>query len=131
MEISRQTDFSNKVFGGLLGRSRIQKLKLNSVFGNQIHCLSKISLHDRRFMSQARRTRYFARSATQARSARRGEEKNQADGRSSIGGTARRMDCEQALYFSLPLVSRFALVSRSTRNIALASLGSYGACHAG
>ena len=34
------------------------------------------SLHDRRFMSQAGRTRYFARSATRARSARRGEEKN-------------------------------------------------------
>ncbi|CAH3145847.1 unnamed protein product, partial [Porites lobata] len=34
------------------------------------------SLHDRRFMSQAGRTRYFARSATRARSARRGKEKN-------------------------------------------------------
>ena len=34
------------------------------------------SLHDRRFMRQAGRTRYFARSATRARSARRGEEKN-------------------------------------------------------
>ena len=33
-------------------------------------------LHDRRFMSQAGRTRYFARCATRARSARRGEEKN-------------------------------------------------------
>ena len=37
-----------------------------------------ISRHDRRFMSQAGRTRYFAQSATQARSARRGEEKNKA-----------------------------------------------------
>ena len=36
---------------------------------------SFLSLHDRRFMSQAGRTRYFARSATWARSARRGEEK--------------------------------------------------------
>ena len=34
------------------------------------------SLHDRRSMSQAGRTRYFARSATRARSALRGEEKN-------------------------------------------------------
>ena len=33
------------------------------------------SLHDRRFMRQAGRTRYFARSATLARSARLGEEK--------------------------------------------------------
>ena len=32
------------------------------------------SLHDRRFMSQAGRTRYFAWSATRARSARRGGE---------------------------------------------------------
>ena len=36
------------------------------------------SLHDRRFMSQAGRTQYFARSETRARSARRGEEKNKA-----------------------------------------------------
>ena len=36
------------------------------------------SLHDRRFMRQAGRTRYFARSATRARSAIRGEEKNKA-----------------------------------------------------
>ena len=36
------------------------------------------SLHDRRFMSQAGRTRYFARSTTRARSARRGKEKNKA-----------------------------------------------------
>ena len=36
------------------------------------------SLHDRRSMSQAGRTRYFARSATRARSARRGKEKNKA-----------------------------------------------------
>ena len=36
----------------------------------------RVSLHDRRFMSQAGRTRYFARSATRARSARRGKEKN-------------------------------------------------------
>ena len=38
------------------------------------------SLHDRRFMSQAGRTRYFARRATGARSTRRarGEEKNKA-----------------------------------------------------
>ena len=40
------------------------------------------SLHDRRFGSQAGRTRYFARSATRARSARRGEEKNKAPVRS-------------------------------------------------
>ena len=40
--------------------------------------MARISLHDRRFMSQAGRTRYFARSATRARSARRGEEKNKA-----------------------------------------------------
>ena len=47
------------------------------------------SLHDRRFMSQrfmnqAGRTRYFARSATRARSARRGEEKNKAPVRSPL-----------------------------------------------
>ena len=36
------------------------------------------SLHNRRFMSQARRTRHFERSAKRARSARRGEEKNKA-----------------------------------------------------
>ena len=53
-----------------------------------LQCRSDISLHDRRFMSQAGRTRCFARSATRARSARRGEEKY------------------RALYFSLPLVSR-------------------------
>ena len=47
-----------------------------------LQCRSDISLHDRRFMSQAGRTRCFARSA------RRGEEKY------------------RALYFSLPLVSR-------------------------
>ena len=45
---------------------------------------SKYSLHDRRFMSQAGRTRYFARSATRARSARRGEEKNKAPVRSPL-----------------------------------------------
>ena len=39
---------------------------------------SRCSLHDRRFMSQAGRTRYLARSVTRARSARRGEEKNKA-----------------------------------------------------
>ena len=39
-----------------------------------------------------------------------------------MGGTATTMDCGQALYFSLPLVSRFALVSRSARNIAFAYL---------
>ena len=39
---------------------------------------SRCSLHDRRFVSQAGRTRYFARSVTRARSARRGEEKNKA-----------------------------------------------------
>ena len=38
----------------------------------------QISLHDRRFMSQAGRTRYFARSATRGRSAIRGEDKNKA-----------------------------------------------------
>ena len=38
--------------------------------------MAQHSLHDRRFMSQAGQTRYFARSATRARSARRGEEKN-------------------------------------------------------
>ena len=37
-----------------------------------------ISLHNRRFMSQARRTRHFARSVGRARIARRGEEKNKA-----------------------------------------------------
>ena len=42
------------------------------------------SLHDRRFMSQAGRTRYFARSAIRARSARRGEEKNKAPVRSPL-----------------------------------------------
>ena len=36
------------------------------------------SLHNRRFMSQARRTRYFERSAKRGRSARRREEKNKA-----------------------------------------------------
>ena len=41
------------------------------------------------------------------------------------------MDCEQALYFSFPLVSRFVLVSRFARNIAFAPLGSESACHAG
>ena len=35
-----------------------------------------------------------------------------------VGGTARTMDCGQALYFSL------SLVSRSARNIAFAPLGS-------
>ena len=34
-----------------------------------------------------------------------------------VGGTARTMDCEQVLYFSLPLVSRFALVCRAPREI--------------
>ena len=34
------------------------------------------SLHNRRFMNQARRTRYFERSAKRGRSARRGEERN-------------------------------------------------------
>ena len=48
------------------------------------HTLSFYSLHDRRFMSQAGRTRYFARSATRARSARRGEEKNKAPVRSPL-----------------------------------------------
>ena len=38
----------------------------------------QISLHDRRLMSQAGRTRYFARSATRGRSAIRGEDKNKA-----------------------------------------------------
>ena len=42
------------------------------------------SLHDWRFMNQAGRTRYFARSATRARSARRGEEKNKAPIRSPL-----------------------------------------------
>ena len=36
------------------------------------------SLHSRRFMSQARRTRHFERSAKRGRSARRREEKNKA-----------------------------------------------------
>ena len=36
------------------------------------------SLHNRRFMSQARRTRHFERSAKRTQSARRGEEKNKA-----------------------------------------------------
>ena len=36
------------------------------------------SLHNRRFMSQARRTRHFERSAKRAQSARRREEKNKA-----------------------------------------------------
>ena len=36
------------------------------------------SLHDRPFMSQAGRKRYFARSAARARGARRGKEKNKA-----------------------------------------------------
>ena len=36
------------------------------------------SLHNRRFMSQARRTRHFERSAKRAQSARRREEKNRA-----------------------------------------------------
>ena len=53
-----------------------------------LQCRSDISLHNRRFMSQAGRTRCFAWSATRARSARPGEEKY------------------KALYFSLPLVSR-------------------------
>ena len=44
----------------------------------------KHSLHDRRFMSQAGRTRYFARSAIRGRSARRGEEKNKAPVRSPL-----------------------------------------------
>ena len=68
------------------------------------------SLHDRRFMSQAGRTRYFARSATRARSARRGGVLSLAE-RETRGR-------------ELPLVSRFALVSRSARNIAFAPLGS-------
>ena len=55
------------------------------------------SLHDRRFMSQAGRTRYFARSATRARSARRGEVLSLAE-RETRGR-------------ELPLVSRFGLVS--------------------
>ena len=46
--------------------------------------LEMCSLHDRRFMSQAGWTRYFARSATRARSARRGEEKNKAPVRSPL-----------------------------------------------
>ena len=37
-----------------------------------LHFLHSGSLHDRRFMSLVGRTRYFARSATRARSARRG-----------------------------------------------------------
>ena len=36
------------------------------------------SLHNRHFMSQARRTQHFERSAKRARSVRRGEEKDQA-----------------------------------------------------
>ena len=43
-----------------------------------------VSLHDRRFMSQAGQTRYFARSTTRARSARRGKEKNKAPVRSPL-----------------------------------------------
>ena len=42
----------------------------------RISIISVISLHDRRFMSQAGWTRYFARSATRARSARQVKEKN-------------------------------------------------------
>ena len=38
--------------------------------GANLKCQNTSSLHDRRFMSQAGRTRYFARSATRARSAR-------------------------------------------------------------
>ena len=36
-----------------------------------------------------------------------------------VGGTARTMDCQQALYFSLTLISRFR-----AQNIAFAPLGS-------
>ena len=41
-----------------------------------------------------------------------------------VGGKARKMDCEQALYFALPLVSRLTPVSCSARNIAFAPLDS-------
>ena len=50
----------------------------------RISNLIRPSLHDWRFMSQAGRTRYFARSATRARSARRGEKKNKAPVRSPL-----------------------------------------------
>ena len=49
-----------------------------------------LSLHDRLFMSQAGRTRYFARSATRARSARRGKEKNK-DKKSILGKLSRAL----------------------------------------
>ena len=50
--------------------------KQNSIELKQIFPVNRYdSLHDRRFMSQAKRTRYFARSATRARSARRRGEK--------------------------------------------------------
>ena len=40
--------------------------------------LQYISLHNRRFMSRARRTRHFARNAKRVRSAKQGKEKNKA-----------------------------------------------------
>ena len=42
------------------------------------YCALHFGRNDRRFMGQAGRTRYFARSATRVRSARRGKEKNKA-----------------------------------------------------
>ena len=65
----------------------------------------QFSLHDRRFMSQAGE-RDISRGARHEREARdEGKRKN------------------NHFIFSLPLVSRFALVSRSARNIAFTPLG--------
>ena len=61
--------------------------------GSYSHTLVPVSLHYRRFMSQASRTRHFARSSKEAR--------NECEAR--VEGRRKRK-----LYVSHPLVSRFA-----------------------
>ena len=91
--------FSFKIFlrfwlAKILGIIYLNQI-LPTIFGrilryvkNDVKCAAKLSdfcsLHDRRFMSQAGQTRYFARSTTRARSARRGKEKNKAPVRSPL-----------------------------------------------
>ena len=92
------TDFSQTQ----LSRLEVQRLYCFIIMADSLCKLGKFwrykslqtNLHNRRFMSQARRTRRFERSARRTRRSRR------------------------LLYFSPPLVSRFA------QNAAFASLGS-------
>ena len=66
------------------GEKRKEGLQLSPFFASIFPLSPRNSLHDRRFMSQAGQTRYFARSTTRARSARRGKEKNKAPVRSPL-----------------------------------------------